>query len=161
LNKRKIVFLFTIIFISVVLQYIFFVFTLKTIDLFRIINIKDTFNKILLLSTNIESEIPGLKTDDNSFILSMPSVDINKAFIINNKDYIIINFNKLNLSFNLIPSEISERKNKSIKFINVKSADIKDCGFITFSCSINNEIIESIFYMNKNIYLFPDNFKVF
>lgn len=161
MNKRKIVFLFTTIFISFTLQFIFFIFTLKILDLFKIINIKNTFHKILLLSTNIASEIPGLKTDDNSFILSIPSVDINKTFIINSKDYVVINFNKSNLSFNLIPSEISARKNKSIKFINIKSADINDRGFITFSCTINNEIIESIFYMNKNIYLFPENFKVF
>ena len=161
MNKRKIVFLFTTIFISFSLQFIFFIFTLKIIDLFKIINIKNTFHKILLLSTNIESEIPGLKTDNNSFILSIPSVDINKTFVINSKDYVVINFNKSNLSFNLLPSEISARKNKSIKFINVKSVDINDCGFITFTCSINNEIIESIFYMNKNIYLFPDDFAVF
>lgn len=91
----------------------------------------------------------------------MPSIDINKTFILNNKDIVIITYDKPILKFTLQPSKFSARENKVVQFTNVKAMQIMDRGFLTFSCNINGEIIEADFYINKNVNLFPEDFKVF
>lgn len=161
MKKRKILFLSVIFFITFALQFIFFLFIVKINNLNKILNIKNTLYKIILLSNNVENEIKGFQINNYSFILSMPSIDINKIFISNNKDIVIITYDKPTLTFTLHPSEFSARKSKVIQFSNVKSMQIADRGFINFSCNINGEILESDFYINKNVGLFPDDFKVF
>lgn len=161
MKKRKILFLSVVFFITFALQFIFFLFIVKINNLNKILNIKNTLYKIILLSNNVENEIKGFQINNYSFMLSMPSIDINKIFILNNKDIVIITYDKSNLIFTLHPSEFSARKNKVVQFSNVKSMQIADRGFINFSCNINGEIIESDFYINKNVILFPDDFKVF
>lgn len=161
MKKRKTLFVSVIFFISFALQFIFFIFILKINNLYKILNIKNTFYKIILLSNNIEKELKGFIINDVSFAFSLPSLDINKTFISDKKDFVIITYDKSDVLFRLYPSTLSARKDKTIKFLNVNSMNIIDRGFIEFSCQINNEIFQTNFYMNKNIYLFPDNFRVF
>jgi hypothetical protein len=161
LNKARVIFL-SVIFLEIfVFQFIFFLFIIKINNLDKILRIKNTLYKIILLSDNTEKEFKGYRINDNSFIFTMPSIDINKTFIPDNKDIVTITHDKSTVLFKLNPSEYSIRKNKTIKFKNIKSLKIADCGLINFFCNINDEILESDFYMNKNISLFPDDFTVF
>ncbi|MCX8094490.1 MAG: hypothetical protein N3E50_10050 [Candidatus Goldbacteria bacterium] len=161
MKKIKIFFLFFVFFIIFILQYIFFVYIVKIINLGKILKLKNTLHNIILLSNDIKKEYKGYEINNCSFVISIPSIDINKTFITNKNDYVIITFDKYSVLFILYPSEYSIRRNKTIQFLDVKSMKITDAGIINFYCNINGEILESDFYMNKDINLFPDDFKVF
>ena len=161
MNKTKTIFLFIIFLIIFALQFTFFIFIAKINNLYKIFEIKNTLHKIILLSGSIEKEIKGFQINNDSFVFAMPSIDINKAFIPDNKDFIIVNHTQSVVLLKLHPSELSIRKSKTIQFSNVKSMKITDRGFINFFCNINGEILESDFFMNKDTNLFPDDFKLF
>jgi hypothetical protein len=161
LKKVKIIFLSLVFFIILTMQFTFFLFIVKINNLHKILNVKNDFHKTLLLSDSIDNEIKGFHINKNSFALSMPSIDANRTFISNNRDFVVITFDKPFVFFTLLPSEFSYRKNKTIRFTNVRSMQIKDCGFIDFFCNINNETVESIFYVNKNVNLLPIDFEAF
>ncbi len=161
MKKIKIIFLCFVFLIIFFLQYIFFVFIIKTSNLNKILNIKNTLYKIILLSCDIKNEFKGFNINNDSFLLAIPSIDINKTFISNYKDTVIITKNDSTLLFILYPSEFSIRKNKVVKFLNIKSIKIADSGLINFSCNINDEIVECDFYVNRNVCLLPEDFKVF
>jgi len=161
LRKRKIIFLSLVFFIILTMQFTFFLFIVKINNLHKTLNVKNDFYKTLLLSDSVENEIKGFMINKNSFVLSMPSIDVNRTFISNSRDFVVITFDKPSVFFTLLPSEFSSRKNKTIQVTNVRSMQIADCGFIDFSCNINNETVESIFYVNKDVNLLPIDFKVF
>jgi len=161
LKKARIFFLCIVFFLIFLLQSVFFVFITKINNLNKILNIKNTLYKIILHSNNIENEFKGFRINNDSFLLSIPSIDINKTFISNYKDIVIITKDKSSVSFTLYPCEFSIRKNKVVRFLNVKSVKITDCGYINFLCNINGEVVESDFYINRDVWLLPDDFKVF
>ncbi|HRU39008.1 MAG TPA: hypothetical protein P5511_03955 [Candidatus Goldiibacteriota bacterium] len=139
---------FTLVFtaISVVTQALFALCFMKSSDFDRFLIVKRMFENCVRLSSGTLASYSGITAENGAAIFTLPSIDLNLAFINGAYDIAIFYPAGKNAVFRLLPSGLSARGNESVimKGINLKTS-VTTGNYHSFSCCAKNRLSRSFY----------------